>query len=300
LLESKNIVIAALLYFGNMGNGRYDEFRQAIETDHDGSIFVTKQQPTTTPPQIRDKLQQSRCGNLATYDDADAEGSNDGLKSPHQKCNPDHHGGGHLTSSYVDESNDASVTSLELLTIVAVEDDCGEKSRLQQLCGKRFVGYVLLASVLLVLAIVLPMTLKKNDDNNRDKVAVSDGAGRDIDFVSYGSSIDAYNILMPLVANPDALLDPSTVEGQAFLDVENEHDPFDIQQLYALQMLYYSTAGESWVFNHGWESDPKRRRRRNMRRSLADTSLCQWAGIAICRNQGNDKYAVAGLDLSEQ
>jgi hypothetical protein len=284
-----------------MGIGSHgSEFQHALETNDDGAIFVAKRQSIpTSPPPIRMMLKQAldglACGgNWAPNADSDTEENIHGVKHFNHKDKTD---GNSLSSSCVDGDDCASVTSLELLIVLGVEEDCGEETRMKSMCGIRQIGCWLLGLVFLILAIVLPLTLNKDNDYSRGMGVVLDSAESDIGLVLDSSDIKAYDILRPIVANPDALLDPSTAEGQAFLDVEKERDPFNIQQLYALQMLYYSTAGESWVFNHGWESHSQRRMGRSMKRSFADTSLCLRAGIALCRNQGNDKYAVAGLDL---
>ncbi|KAG7353684.1 RHS repeat-associated core domain containing protein [Nitzschia inconspicua] len=256
------------------------EWKETIETNQNGAIFVSKQ-PTTPSRYRRDDCHGgglARCDSLAlARRDADDTESNNS-----EEYDLD------------DPNTNTSVVSLELLTVVD-DNDSDEKTRIQQFCGKRLIGCWACGLVLIILAIVLPLTLNK--DRNREDVGLSDGS-TDIGFVSDNANINvAYDVLRPIVSNPEALLDPSTPEGQAFWDVESngETNPFHIQQQYALQMLYYSTAGESWVFNHGWQSYSQQRGTR--KRSLADRSLCQWSGITICRYLGEDRYAVAGLDL---
>jgi hypothetical protein len=266
------------------------EWKEAIETGEDGAIFVAKQ--PATPP--RRSKEEEGGGALACCDSL-ALAIKPKPKAEEEEQQPD-------TES--DDDAEGSVVSLELLTVVDDPDYFDdEKTRLQQLCGKRLIGCWICGLLLLILAIALPLTLRKGDET-RDMGDVSDGAGDGIDFVSDNNdNTNAYDILQPLVANPEALLDPSTPEGQAFLDVESngEQNPFDIQQQYALQMLYYSTAGEAWVFNNGWQSYSQQQQRQRMRRqSLTDASLCSWAGVAICRHLGEGRYAVAGLDLGKQ
>lgn len=270
------------------------EWKEAIETDQDGAIFVSKQ--PTTPPRFRNNdnnVDNNDNGALACCDSLALAGGDRDVDTESNHSDADD-----------PDANDGSVVSLELLTVVDDDDSLQKTTRLQKLCGKRLLGCWVCGLLLLILAIVLPLTLKK--DKNRDMVDVSDGSGSEgIDFVSDESSTaNAHDILKPVVSNPESLLDPSTPEGQAFLDVESngEQSPFDIQQQYALQMLYYSTGGDAWVFNHGWMSYSEQQQRRTQtrrHRSLIDGSLCGWAGIAICRNLGEGRYAVAGLDLGK-
>lgn len=269
-----------------MNTSSSGEWKEAIETDHDGAIFVSKQ-PATPPRQSRNSKEGDDDGALACCDSLALAGAGGDMDTESNHSDADH-------------DPDVSVVSLELLTVVN-DDDLEKTTRLQKLCGKRLIGCWVCGLLFVILATVLPLTLKK--DKNRDMGDVSVGSGSDgIHFVSDQSiAANVYDILEPIVSNPEALLDPSTPEGQAFLDVESngEQNPFDIQQQYALQMLYYSTGGGAWVFNHGWRSysEKQRKIRTRRRRSMIDSSLCGWAGIAICRNLGEGRYAVAGLDL---
>ena len=175
------------------------------------------------------------------------------------------------------DRHDDDADSMELVTVVGENDN----NRLQQICSKRMIPVWLLGLILVILAIVLPLTLKDDPDRN-----VSEGPGSGIDFVSDESSTSlAYQILVPVVANPDNLLDPSTSEGKAYKVVKEESDPFHIKQEYALHVLFFSTQGESWIYNNGYTS------------SEFKNPLCSRAGVSICRSDGNGGQVVAGLDL---
>ncbi|KAL3903146.1 MAG: hypothetical protein SGILL_010555, partial [Bacillariaceae sp.] len=252
------------------GNG---ELQEAIEANDSGAIFIAK--PSSSPP--RSKRALASADSLAL--------------DPEKNVNPDccvgdYDDASDLKKEYQGDDDSATqeddVVSLELLTVVGDEP---EKNRLQQLCSKRMIWCWLCGLLLLILAIVLPLTLRKKD---RSTVSTEDSGG--IDFVSDGSvTTPAYDVLVPIVAKPENLLDPNTAEGQAYLAVRKEDDDFDIQQNYALQMLYFSTDGDAWVFNHGWEAYSKPTR--------SSEQLCGWASVTRCRNVGDGKMAVAGLDL---
>jgi hypothetical protein len=176
------------------------------------------------------------------------------------------------------DKHDDDTVSLELVTVVGENGS----NRLQQLCSKKMIPVWLLGLILVLLAIVLPLTLKGGPDNN-----VSEGPGSGIDFISDESSTTiAYQILEPVVTNPDNLLDPSTSEGKAYKVVKEEDDPAHIKQEYALHVLYFSTHGESWIYNNGYTSSEYKQ------------PLCSRAGVSICRRaDGSGAQVVAGLDL---
>ena len=256
-----------------------DELQEAIEANDSGAIFIAK--PSTSSP-LRSKRALASEDSLALDPEKNANQQDGHVGDEDQDVDHD------LKKDDYERDGDSAtqeddVVSLELLTVVG--DDEPEKNRVQQLCSKRMIWCWMCALLLLILAIVLPLTLRKKETNN---VSTEDKGG--IDFVSDGSvTTPAYDVLHPIVAKPENLLDPNTSEGQAYLAVRKEDDEFDIQQNYALQMLYYSTDGDAWVFNHGWESHAKPTR--------SSASLCGWASVSRCRNLGDGKMAVAGLDL---
>jgi len=233
------------------------EVTEAIETNQDGRIYVSKSSSAPSQPSYETKL---------------------GARN--DEVHIDHVDG---------PLNEDDANSLELVTVVGE----GKKGWKQQLCTKRMIGCWLVGLVILVLAIVLPLVL----NDSRNNIDVSDGSGEsdEVSFVSGGddsqlSSTVAYQVLQALVSDPNALLDPNEPQGQAFLAVAPLDDPFEIQQQYALKTIYYSTEGDRWVFNYGWSSIGSRER------SSMD-SPCEMAGISICRNSGEGKKTVAGLDL---
>jgi hypothetical protein len=249
------------------------EMQEAIETNDSGAIFITKPSSSSSPP--RSKRALASADSLALDPKRahqDGDGVDDDMTRIHQRDGGD------------SQTQEDDLVSLELLTVV---DDKPEKNRLHQLCSRRMIWCWLCALVLVILAIVFPLTMRNKQDNTN----ISTGDNGGIDFVSDGSvTTPAYEVLRPIVADPDALLDPKTAEGQAYLAVRKENDPFDIQQNYALQVLYHSTDGEAWVFNHGWGSYA------NPTRS-SQSSLCGWASISVCRSLGDGHMAVASLDL---
>ena len=101
-----------------------------------------------------------------------------------------------------------------------------------------------------------------------------------------------YQVLAPLVANPSLLLDSTTPQGKAFLTILNETDPFQIQQRFALMVIWYATGGMEWDFNYGWRDYAN-----GIEHSKREE--CYWAGVSLCRNQGNGTLAIAGFRLGK-
>jgi hypothetical protein len=86
-----------------------------------------------------------------------------------------------------------------------------------------------------------------------------------------------YLVLSPFIENPKLLLDPSTPQGKAFEQIlsEGRTDEFRIKQRAALMIVYFSTGGENWDWNHGWET--------------FEENECSWYGVLICRYHESDQ-----------
>jgi hypothetical protein len=97
----------------------------------------------------------------------------------------------------------------------------------------------------------------------------------------------AFQIISAKVDNPELLLDPNSPQGMAFEQIvsEGRTEAFRILQRFALMVIYFSTDGEKWEWNHGWEDFSE--------------DECRWMGIAICRMQPDGSLAVANISLGE-
>ena len=171
------------------------------------------------------------------------------------------------------------------------------KRRKRLICGS-------LALLMCILVLVLSLTLPRN------KFQVTSEGSEEVDFAekdlvvttppsaapstpSPTSSLVftlAYQVLAPLVSDPSLLVDSNTPQGKAFLTVLNETDPFDIQQRFALMVVWYATGGSSWDLKFGWESYANGN-------EIDKGDECFWPGVSLCRNQGNGTLAVAGFTL---
>jgi hypothetical protein len=96
-----------------------------------------------------------------------------------------------------------------------------------------------------------------------------------------------FQIISAKVENPELLLDPNSPQGMAFEQIlsEGRTEAFRILQRFALMVVYFSTDGEKWEWNHGWEDFSE--------------DECRWMGIAMCRMQPDGNLAVAKISLGE-
>jgi hypothetical protein len=100
-----------------------------------------------------------------------------------------------------------------------------------------------------------------------------------------------FQTLKPKLEQPDLLLDSETPQGKAFQLILSEglDNPFLITQRFALLVLYFSTGGESWMFNLGWVQPEE----------YPDECLGQWIGVNGCRMQPDNNRAVSVVDLGK-
>jgi hypothetical protein len=143
----------------------------------------------------------------------------------------------------------------------------------------------------LVLVVVLSTVLTLKNRDSRSGAVETSGvtAGEDNDpeippTASPTSELETtleYLVLSPFIENPKLLLDPSTPQGKAFEQImsEGRTDEFRIKQRAALMIVYFSTGGEDWDWNHGWKT--------------FEENECSWYGVLICRYHESDGGSAA-------
>jgi hypothetical protein len=160
------------------------------------------------------------------------------------------------------------------------ENEAGDDGRKRMPLGlKLFVISLVVVCALLGVFLAVFLGKDSSSSDTEEKSAVGEAEG---DSPTPVPSEDYILDILDEYTETEILLDETTIQGQAYLQLVMEEDDATentsvarVTQRYALMSLYLSTEPEGWLFSQGWNT--------------FSANECIWHGLGTCEDVGVEK-----------